>query len=267
MTGRSTGGRVRLPVLMYHAVGSPLPRGLEALTVPPTVLADQLAVLRGAGYELLGLTEALAAAATGRRVAALTFDDAFLDFHERGLEVVAGAGARATLYAPTAHLGGTACWLPGPGVPLMSGTQVRELTGAGIEVGSHGHVHHPLDALPTAELRDQLRRSRSELEDLVGHDVVSLCYPHGYHSRRVRAKAAAAGYRNACEIGHRVHHSGRSPFAVSRLLVGPDHHDAALLHLVERGPAQALPRGKRVAQPAWRAVRRTVRATTGETWT
>ena len=42
-----------------------------------------------------------------RKPVILTFDDGFLDFHESVLPLLTDAGLPATLYVPTAYVGGT----------------------------------------------------------------------------------------------------------------------------------------------------------------
>ena len=257
-----------LPVLMYHSVGGPVPDRLRELSVPADRLDEQLGALVVAGYALLGLTEALARHARGEQVVALTFDDGYTDFLDDGAPVLARHGACSTLYVPSRHLGGHATWLPDGGhLAILDTGAVREVADLGHEVGSHGAVHVPLDVLPSALAGAQLRESRRVLEDAVERRVESFCYPHGYHSRRLRELVRRAGYRNACAIGHRTSPPGEDPWAVSRLLVGPDHDARAVLDLVRgdgpHGPAPAL---KRLATPAWRATRRTALAT-GRTWT
>lgn len=261
-------GRSRLPVLMYHSVGGAMPPRLRDLSVPADRLAEQLAALVDAGYALVGLTEALDRHAEGDRVAALTFDDGYTDFLEVAVPVLARLEARSSLYVPTRHLGGHATWLPDGGhLEILGADALRAVADLGHEIGSHGAVHVPLDVLPGPVAAAQLRESRSALEDATGRRVDSFCYPHGYHSRRLREHVRRAGYRNACTIGHRTSPAGEDPWAVSRLLVGPDHDAAAVLRLVrEGGPGGAAPVLKRLATPAWRATRRTALAT-GRTWT
>jgi len=257
-----------LPVLMYHSVGGALPERLRDLSVPAHRLDEQLGALADADYALVGLTEALARHARGDRVVGLTFDDGYTDFVDAALEVLARHDARSTLYVPTRHLGGHATWLPDGGhLAILDGEAVREVADRGHEIGSHGAVHVPLDVLPGAQAAAQLRESRRVLEDVVARRVESFCYPHGYHSRRLREQVRRAGYTNACAIGHRTSPAGEDPWAVSRLLVGPDHDGPAVLRLVqEGGPRGAVPALKRLAGPAWRATRRTALAT-GRTWT
>jgi peptidoglycan/xylan/chitin deacetylase (PgdA/CDA1 family) len=248
-----------LPVLMYHSVSRVDAGPLRGLAVPPEVLGEQWAALRGAGYELVGLTEAVTRkrARPADRVIALTFDDGYLDFLTDGLEVLREAGARATLYVAVGHIGADAPPLPaGTGLgPLLSWPQVRYVAGAGIEIGNHSLVHQPLDVVPEPDLSVQVRVSRERLEEETGRPVTSFAYPHGYHSGRVRALVAYHGHRTACEVGHRLHRLDRDPFAISRLLVGPDHAAAELVRLVQRGAPGPVPALKRAAQPAWRATR------------
>lgn len=247
---------IALPVLMYHAVGSPMPPALAELTVPAELLREQLGALRAAGYRLCGLTEALAAD-PAEPVVALTFDDGYVDFVEAALPVLLDAGAGATQYVPTSVIGDRADWLAPPAdrLPVMDRAQIAEVAAAGIEIGSHGHMHRPIDVRPGAEVVDDVTRSRGILQDASGQAVDSFCYPHGYHSRTARRALHAAGYANACAIGHRRHRRGADRYAVSRLMVTGAHTGDDVLRLVREGVPGALPLAKRAAGPAWRATR------------
>lgn len=256
-----------LPVLMYHSIGGAMPAGLGDLSVPADLLSEQVAALVAGGWEPVGLTEALAR--RGDRVVALTFDDGYVDFLTAALPVLDRHGARSTLYVPTRDLGGCASWLPsGQELALLDRAGVAEVAARGHEIGSHGAQHVPMDVLPAAVATAHLRESRRALEDVTGTPVRSFCYPHGYHSRRLREQVRRAGYLNACAIGHRTSPAGEDPWAVSRLMVGPDLGADDLVALVGRGrPRGAAPALKRVAAPAWRVARRTALVGAGETWT
>lgn len=256
-----------LPVLMYHSIGGTMPAGLGSLSVPATLLDEQLGALVAEGWQLVGLTEALSR--PGDRVLALTFDDGYADFLSTALPVLERYAARSTLYVPTRDLGGCASWLPsGADLALLDRAGVAEVAARGHEVGSHGAQHVPMDVLPSAVATAHLRESRRVLEEVTGTPVRSFCYPHGYHSRRLREQVRRAGYLNACAIGHRTSPTGEDPWAISRLMVGPDLSGADLVALVDRGrPRGAAPALKRVAGPAWRVARRTALVGAGETWT
>ncbi|WP_432906161.1 polysaccharide deacetylase family protein [Micromonospora matsumotoense] len=258
----------RLPVLMYHSV-SELPTGpLRTLAVPPRRLAEQLGTLVGAGYRLVGLTEALDlldAADEVPPVVALTFDDGYANFLTEAVPLLAEADASATLYPAVGHLGnGPAAWLGRWATafgPLLTWPQLREVAAAGrVEIGNHGLRHHPLDVLPARSLTDEIAASRDRLEQELGTGTRSFCYPHGYHDRQVRTLVRRAGYQNACEVGRRSYRpSTDDRLAVPRLQPTPDHSGADLLALVRGGGPRLVPQAKRLAQPAWRITRRVAR--------
>jgi peptidoglycan/xylan/chitin deacetylase (PgdA/CDA1 family) len=256
---------VTLPVLMYHSV-SAVDGPLRALAVPPKRLAEQLGALAAAGYRLVGLSEALDLLAAGSTdpVVAVTFDDGYRDFLTEGVPALDATGAGATLYASVGHLGGHADWLGRSAAdfgPMLTWSELAEVAAAGVEIGSHGLIHHPLDVLPPAQLREEIIRSRDELEQRLQRPVRSFAYPHGYNTRRVRDAVAEAGHDNATEVGRRLHRPGTRRLAVPRLQPMPDHTGADLVALVASGGPQLMPRLKRLAQPGWRAVRQVARMT------
>jgi peptidoglycan/xylan/chitin deacetylase (PgdA/CDA1 family) len=252
-----------MPALMYHSV-SAVAGPLHDLAVPPSLLAEHLAALTAAGYRLVGLSEALDLLDAGStdRLVAVTFDDGYRDFLTAGVPALRAAGARATLYAAVGHLGGSAGWLgrwaPGFG-PMLTWPELRDVAAAGVEIGSHGLIHHPLDVLPPAQLRREVVRARDELRQRLQVEVRSFAYPHGYHGRQVRGVIAATGHDNATEVGRRLHTPQERRFAVPRLQPTPDHSGADLVALVAGGGGQLLPRLKRAAQPGWRIARRAAR--------
>ncbi|MDP9817639.1 polysaccharide deacetylase family protein [Spirilliplanes yamanashiensis] len=253
------------PVLMYHSVSS-VPQGpMRHLAVPPRLLGEQLQALAGAGYRLVGLTELLDLLAAGdtRPTVGVTFDDGYADFLTAGVPALDAAGARATLYASVGHLGMPAEWL-GRWAPdfgrLLTWDELADVSAAGVEIGSHSTYHHPLDVLPPAQLRAEIRDSRDELQQRLQLPVPSFAYPHGYHGRRVRALVADAGHDNATEVGRRLYRSGDDVYAIPRLQPTCDHSGADLLALVRSGEGRLVPAVKRVLQPGWRLARKAARA-------
>lgn len=246
----------RLPVLTYHAVDIER-SGTDPLALPPDLIKAQFDALQDAGFTLLGLTEALQ---TPGKVTAITFDDAYADALAL-LPMLAARGARATLYAPTAFLGGHAEWLR-VRPAILSESELIDMGGSGIEIGSHGATHAPVDVLAGKELRDEIAGSRTRLQNLTGQDVQSFCYPHGYWNRLSRAQVAQAGYTNACVLGHAVHRRGQDSLTIKRLLVRRDYEPATLL----RHMGAVLPSGRRVVTATLRVPWRLTRKVTERRW-
>ena len=194
---------------------------------PASRLAEQLGALTAAGYRLVGLTEALDLLDAGStdKLLAVTFDDGYRDFLTEGVPVLAEAGARATLYASVGHLGGRAGWL-GRWSPdfgrLLTWDELAEVADAGIEIGNHSLIHHPLDVLPAAQLREEIaaqpRRARAAA-------AARGCAASRTRTATTAAGSAtssrAAGHDNATEVGRRLHRPGERRFAVPRLQPTP----------------------------------------------
>jgi peptidoglycan/xylan/chitin deacetylase (PgdA/CDA1 family) len=100
------------------------------------------------------------------------------------------------MYVPTGLLGE-----PHPhidGERIMDAVAVRDLVSAGVEVGGHTVDHPRLTELCYDAALEQMRRSRVDLEQLLGLPVRSMAYPFGaYDAQTIRA-AGAAGFETAC---------------------------------------------------------------------
>jgi peptidoglycan/xylan/chitin deacetylase (PgdA/CDA1 family) len=247
---------IRLPILMYHSVSSPTGR-FAPWCVSPEMLRSQLKEIVAAGYTVCGLTEALGNN-SGGPVVALTFDDGYADFAESALPLLTEIGARATLYVVAGEVGGSAAWLPWEEErhrPLMEWGQIRQLPAEGVEVGSHGHHHVELDAVPLTVAEGDVRDSKRLVEEHLG-EVLSFCYPFGYHNRQVRDLVASCGFSNACEIGHAIATRSANPFRLSRLMVHDGMDGPSLMGLIN-GPERTFRSVAREAlRPVWREVRR-----------
>jgi peptidoglycan/xylan/chitin deacetylase (PgdA/CDA1 family) len=82
--------------------------------------------------------------------------------------------------------GGRAQTLPTDGI--------RALVRSGFEIGFHTVRHDYLLVLDDDRLADALTAGREQLEDVVGHPLVTIAYPHGGADGRVAEAARAAGY-------------------------------------------------------------------------
>jgi peptidoglycan/xylan/chitin deacetylase (PgdA/CDA1 family) len=109
---------------------------------------------------------------------------------------------------------------------FMCWDHLRELAGAGMSIGSHGHSHRALGMLDEEAQRRDLRESRDRLEAELGRGVAALAYPYGWpgtFTATTGRLAAEAGYRLAFSSLEGVNHPGGddfAPMALRRLNVG-----------------------------------------------
>jgi len=235
-----------VPVLMYHSVSSSASTRFRPFTVPPERFAEHVEALRDTGREVRTVGEYTGTVAEPAGMAAsadalagavvLTVDDAFSDFHSEVMPRLLASGMRATLFVPTAYVGGSSRWLSREGEGsrrLMSWSQLREAADAGVEIGSHSRTHRQLDLAPPDVLRQEVRDSRLELEDRLQQQVSTFAYPFGYHDARVRSAVVAAGYSSACAVRDRLDRRS-DVLAVNRLTVKGDMTGAALVATLDR---------------------------------
>jgi peptidoglycan/xylan/chitin deacetylase (PgdA/CDA1 family) len=241
--------RWSLPVLTYHAVSDEVSR----ISVPPALFRKQMAHLREAGYHAVSFAEAsriLNEGSRDSRLICITFDDAYRSVLQNAVPVLREAGFVATLFVPTGHVGDANRWdaeSPPGGWPILSWEELTGLARDGFEIGSHSRTHRHLPGLDDRSLMDEMAGSRRELEERLGVEVVSFCYPFGDHDARTRAAVRAAGYRSACttEFGATLplHDRMRLPRIGTAKLATPFQFRAAL-----GGAFELYVRGRRLAR-------------------
>ncbi|MDB4516667.1 polysaccharide deacetylase family protein, partial [Crocinitomicaceae bacterium] len=79
----------------------------------------------------------------------------------------------------------------------MSWEQILEMQENQIAFGSHSMSHRILTKLSSDECREELVKSKQDLESRLQTPVLTLAYPNGNHSKYVEQLADSAGYRLA----------------------------------------------------------------------
>jgi len=109
---------------------------------------------------------------------------------------------------------------------FMSLDQLRQLTVAGMSIGSHGQSHRAFASLHDAIQRQELMESKRFLEHSLGLEIKALAYPFGWggtFTARTIHLATEAGYHLAFSSLQGVNRLGNTafqPFALRRLNVG-----------------------------------------------
>ena len=127
--------------------------------------------------------------------------------------------------------------------PMLTWTQLAEISASRIECGAHSHTHPPLDILPPSVARDEIVRSKELLEEHLGQQVSSFAYPYGYYSDRVRQIVQAAGYTSACAVKLVTSSLHDDPYTLARIAINldTDIRDLATMLATGRGSLVASP--------------------------
>ena len=185
--------------LAYHGVADvPLRRDPMGLFVRPSDLRRQIARLRSWGYRFVSFGQL--ARAAEHRVAngavALTFDDGLVDNLDTLAPLLAGEDVPATVFVVSGWLGQSYPW--GPWTRLMTAEEVVLLRDAGVEIGAHTVTHPDLGELSYEAAREELARSRADLESLLAGPVDVASYPFGSAREETIRACRDAGFRAAC---------------------------------------------------------------------
>jgi len=208
-----------IDILMYHSISD----GPGPTCITPETFRHQMETLADLGYRGVALTE-LAGWLRGEgrpagKPVVLTFDDGFTDFADVVFPLLDARGWTATVFLPTAKVGGKADWDAGtgrPARPLMSWPAVTELAGLGVEMAAHGVSHADLTALPLDVARQEVAESRSRIEDRIGRPVTSFAAPYGRTNPAIRAEIRSH-YRAAVSTELAQARSTSDPYHLPRI--------------------------------------------------
>lgn len=215
-----------IPILMYHQIDTPPARGtpMRGMVVSPRRFAAQMRLIARMGYRGLSMSE-LEPYLSGQRqgkVVGITFDDGYRNTLEQALPILKAHGFTATCYAVSQKLGGFNDWDAALGVPqkpLMTASELAAWFAAGMEVGAHTRHHLDLSALPDAEARVEIQRSRSELENTIQAPVRHFCYPYGRFLSQHVDMVRTAGFATAVTVRRGRAAASDDPYQLPRVLV------------------------------------------------
>ncbi len=103
-------------------------------------------------------------------------------------DILSSYDLQGTFFVPTYRLGER---------NRFSENDLRTLSTSGFEIGAHTVNHPVLNGLRPAELCYEVGQCKQHLEDTIGKEVATFCYPRGRANTRVRAAVRDAGYRGA----------------------------------------------------------------------
>lgn len=192
-------------ILAYHSVSS---YRCDSLAVRTTAFAAQMAWLQRNGYHAVTLAEfATQHFAPRERIVIITFDDGYADNYHEAWPILKRYGYVATVFLVADAVGTEQIFpwdQPKISKPaershfrVLTWAQVQEMAATGIEFGSHTCTHPELTQLSLAQRREEIVRSRHDLQEKLGVEVGSFCYPRGKLDEATIELVAEAGYRCA----------------------------------------------------------------------
>lgn len=186
--------------------------------VTPNQLRRHLSALVRFGFRTIRLSDFMIQESPEKPIV-LTFDDGYENFANSAVPIFQALGQTATVFAVSGLTGKCNEWDTKQGdvtEPLMTADQLRSVRDLGFEVGSHSVSHARLTTLDQNELKAEVERSKADLEDLLGVEVTTFCYPYGAQNEAVRKAVESATYRYACSVEKGWNDQTTDPFRLRR---------------------------------------------------
>jgi len=185
-------GEFRVPVLMYHYLGTPGDESDEPYYVSGGRFDKQMHLLWSRGYQSVGMKDLVAACRNGKRLPAkpfvITFDDGHQSFHGTGVPVLEKYGFSATMFLITSRIGNKG---------YLDWPEIIELSERNIDFESHGVMHSILTRIDSSEAETEIIRSKEILEDRLGREVCGYAYRGGHFNENIKSMIRSAGYHYA----------------------------------------------------------------------
>lgn len=206
------------PILLFHKVELTREWGVNCLR--PEHFARLIAGLNEQGFQSVNLEEvaSMKPADWGKKVL-LTFDDAYQGIYSHALPVLESFGYTAAIFVITGFVGKDNAWdlnLGGKRFKHLTWSQIQELAQRGFSFGSHTVNHPDLTRLSSRLVEFELKKSKEDLEDHLGKEVVYLSYPFGRFNRAVQEESVRQGYQLGFSIYPNRYHSLRPDLALKR---------------------------------------------------
>lgn len=180
-------GPAGIPILMYHRITDTPEPALARYATSRAAFRAQLDWLAAEGFTTISVDDFARSVWDGFQLptkpVCITLDDAYCDNLINALPALRDRAMAATIFVPTAHVGGSSRWDVGYGqpAPIMSWNELALWRDAGMHLASHGRAHVPLPALGAAELRSEAAGSRRDLLEALGVVTECFAYPFGAH--------------------------------------------------------------------------------------
>jgi peptidoglycan/xylan/chitin deacetylase (PgdA/CDA1 family) len=208
-------GVMKLVTLCYHKVGSEAAEG-RRLNVHPTRLDSHVRFFIRRGYRFVkggDLTRWPI-----ERTVCFTFDDGFISTIENGMPVFDRHKVPMSIYAVSSLVGKTSEWEGELARPLADWDKLREVQGAGHEVGNHTASHPFLDKLDMDEQAAEILACHSALREN-GLRTDSFCFPYGRLNDDSVKALQSCGYKVGLALGKRLPNEGDPFIEIPRIVV------------------------------------------------
>jgi len=153
----------------------------------------------------------------------ITFDDCLQDAIDNAVPILKKKGFTAVFYMTTGYAGKRSSWMiPEVDVEFQVAdwAEIKNLDSMGFEIGSHSMTHPHMSDISADACRKEIEGSRKVLEEILGHEVRHMAYPHGSYNDTVVNLVTECGYLTACTTEGRIAGTDDRMLTLPRINIG-----------------------------------------------
>ncbi len=171
----------RVPILLYHYIRPYPERAIDPLgynlSVPPELFDQQLTYLQQQGFHTIRLGDLVnylreGAPALPSKPIVLTFDDGYADAYVNAFPSLKERDMTGTFFIVTNFADHAL-------TNYMNWEQIKEMQGAGMEIGAHTLDHVDLTLKSAIVAEQQIAGSQKVLQERLGSPITLFAYPYG----------------------------------------------------------------------------------------
>jgi len=194
---------IKIPILMYHSIEAMHKTTvMRSLHVPTKRFYFQMHLLNLMGYQGLSIRKLkpyLDGDKIGK-VVGITFDDGYRNNLINAGPILKKFNFSATCYIVSNKIGRTNEWDLDAKITqskLMNNMEIQQWLDLGMDIGAHTRNHVNLNEVSMEIAKDEVMRSKTDIENLFKIDVVDFCYPFGKFNNNIIELVRNAGFLSA----------------------------------------------------------------------
>lgn len=209
-----------LPVLLYHYVEIVTDERdtiRKSLSITPATFESQIATLKANGFTPItfNILSSYFEGSTSlpAKPIILSFDDGYRDFYTDVFPILIRNQIPAVLFVTSGFLDYTKNYL--------TTAQLLEIAKSPlVEIDAHSVTHQDLTFVMMQQARDEIVKSKKQLEALIDRPVEHFAYPFGAYNEILMQEIQDAGYKTASSVDYGILQSYKERFKIRRIKPG-----------------------------------------------
>jgi peptidoglycan/xylan/chitin deacetylase (PgdA/CDA1 family) len=193
-------------ILNYHLVAD-VAKADNPYSLSTPAFLEHLELIKASAVPVISLNALAEQKPVPEFSVSLTFDDGYQSDYDTVMPLLETFNFTATFF-PIADRMDT------PG--RLSWQQLKEISGRGFEIGSHGMSHRFLNDLALPGQLHELLHSKKTIEDKINKQVNYFALPYGRSNNAIRELAQKVGYKLLLTTGLRINQPGQTDVVLYR---------------------------------------------------